>query len=60
MRIVALVACLLALATPARAASGDKKLHIVPGGNHMSFYDVPRYVDEAVSVLAPFFQSKLN
>ncbi|MPT37527.1 MAG: alpha/beta hydrolase [Achromobacter sp.] len=43
----------------ARAASKDKQLHIVEGANHMSLYDVPQYVDEAVSVLAPFFQAKL-
>jgi len=42
-----------------RAASKDKQLHIVEGANHMSLYDVPQYVDEAVSVLAPFFQAKL-
>ena len=43
----------------ARAASRDKRLHVVAGANHMSLYDVPGYVDEAVSQLAPFFQSKL-
>lgn len=44
----------------ARAASKDKALHVVEGANHMSLYDVPNYVDEAVSVLAPFFQSRLK
>lgn len=44
----------------ARAASSDKTLHIVQGANHMSLYDVPQYVDEAVSQLAPFFLAKLN
>ncbi|MEL0028050.1 MAG: alpha/beta hydrolase [Perlucidibaca sp.] len=44
----------------ARAASADKAMHIVEGANHMSLYDVPRYVDEAVSALAPFFQAKLH
>ena len=44
----------------ARAASSDKTLHIVEGANHMSLYDVPKYVDEAVSQLAPFFLAKLN
>lgn len=44
----------------ARAASTDKTLHVVEGANHMSLYDVPKYVDEAVSVLAPFFLAKLN
>lgn len=43
----------------ARAASTDKTLHIVEGANHMSLYDVPQYVDEAVSVLAPFFRARL-
>lgn len=43
-----------------RAASQDKQLHVVEGGNHMSFYDVPRYVDAAVSVLAPFFLRTLK
>ena len=44
----------------ARAASTDKALHVVEGANHMSLYDVPRYVDEAVSVLAPFFHTRLQ
>ena len=43
----------------ARAASTDKTLHVVEGANHMSLYDAPKYVDEAVSVLAPFFRAKL-
>ena len=43
-----------------RAASKDKKFHIVEGANHMSLYDVPKYVDEALSVLAPFFKSNLQ
>lgn len=43
----------------ARAASRDKQLHVVEGANHMSLYDIPQYVDEAISVLAPFFQAKL-
>jgi dipeptidyl aminopeptidase/acylaminoacyl peptidase len=30
--------------------------HVVEGSNHMQLYDVPKYVDEAVSVLAPFLQ----
>ena len=38
-----------------RAASTDKQFHIVEGSNHMALYDVPKYVDEAVSVLASFF-----
>lgn len=42
-----------------RAASADKSFHVVEGANHMELYDVPQYVDEAVSALAPFFRSKL-
>lgn len=42
-----------------RAASKDKKFHVVEGANHMSLYDVPKYVDEAVSVLVPFFKKNL-
>ncbi len=44
----------------ARAASRDKQMHVVDGANHMSLYDVPKYVDEAVSALAPFFQRVLK
>ncbi|WP_368206705.1 alpha/beta hydrolase [Aeromonas sp. s5] len=44
----------------ARAASTDKTLHVVEGGNHMSLYDVPRHVDEAVAQLVPFFLRTLN
>ena len=44
----------------ARAASTDKTLHVVEGANHMSLYDVPRYVDEAVAKLTPFFLRTLN
>ncbi len=43
-----------------RAASEDKHFHVVAGSNHMKLYDVPQYVDEAVSVLAPFFQRTLK
>jgi uncharacterized protein len=42
-----------------RAASKDKHMHIVEGSNHGKHYDVPKYVDEAVSVLAPFFREHL-
>ena len=41
------------------AASKDKNFYVVESSNHMQLYDVPKYVDEAVSVLAPFFRSKL-
>jgi len=43
-----------------RAASKNKNFHVVEGANHMSLYDVPKYVDEAESVLAPFFQTSLH
>lgn len=44
----------------ARAASKDKAMHIVEGANHMDLYDGKPFVAEAVSVLAPFFQSRLQ
>ncbi|WP_184048534.1 alpha/beta hydrolase [Paraburkholderia sp. MM5384-R2] len=44
----------------ARAASQDKHFHVVEGANHMSLYDGEKFVDEAVSVLAPFFQRTLK
>ena len=43
-----------------RAASKNKNFHVVEGANHMSLYDVPQYVDEAVSKLAPFFKANLS
>lgn len=43
-----------------RAASTDKAFHIVEGANHMDLYDGQTFVDEAVSVLAPFFTAKLS
>lgn len=42
-----------------RAASNDKHLHVIEGANHMSLYDKQPFVDEAVSVLTRFFQSRL-
>ncbi|MBP5988787.1 MAG: alpha/beta hydrolase [Piscinibacter sp.] len=42
-----------------RAASSNKTLHVVEGGNHMSFYDVPQYVGAAVAQLVPFFRRTL-
>lgn len=42
-----------------RAATTDKNMHIVKGANHMSLYDGEAEIGEAVSVLAPFFQSKM-
>lgn len=43
----------------ARAASADKAFHVVQGANHMQLYDGQPYVDEAASVLAPFFRKHL-
>lgn len=43
-----------------RAASTDKSIHVVEGANHMDLYDGRTFVDEAVSVLAPFFAAKLS
>ncbi|EKF19401.1 alpha/beta hydrolase [Nitratireductor pacificus] len=43
-----------------RAASTDKSFHVVEGANHMDLYDGQTFVDEAVSVLAPFFTAKLS
>lgn len=43
-----------------RAASDDKNMHVVEGANHMDLYDGDAYVDEAVSVLAPFFTRTLT
>ena len=42
-----------------RAASKDKRFHVVEGANHMQLYDRDKPVDEAVSVLAPFFKEVL-
>ncbi|MFD5424970.1 alpha/beta hydrolase [Streptomyces sp. NPDC127084] len=37
-----------------------KQLQVVEGGTHMSFYDVPEYVDRAISQAAPFFREHLT
>lgn len=42
-----------------RAASKDKRMHVVNGANHMSMYDGERCVAEALSQLAPFFGKNL-
>ena len=44
----------------ARAASTDKKFHIVEGSNHMCLYDGKSYIDDALSALGPFFMEKLQ
>lgn len=42
-----------------RAASTDKKLHVVEGPDHMDFYDKPEHVDAAVKQLSAFFKKNL-
>ncbi|MFE8015907.1 alpha/beta hydrolase [Streptomyces antibioticus] len=37
-----------------------KQLQVVEGGTHMAFYDVPEYVDHAISRAAPFFREHLT
>lgn len=44
----------------ARAASKEKTMYVVNGADHMDMYDVPKYVDEAVSQLAPYFGRTLK
>ncbi|MGF1236471.1 MULTISPECIES: alpha/beta hydrolase [Streptomyces] len=41
-------------------ARSPKQLQIVEGGTHMDFYDVPKYVDRAIAVAAPFFREHLT
>jgi fermentation-respiration switch protein FrsA (DUF1100 family) len=43
----------------ARAASKDKRMHVVQGANHMSLYDVDSFVNEAAGKLVPFFLERL-
>jgi fermentation-respiration switch protein FrsA (DUF1100 family) len=42
-----------------RAASKNKAYHVVEGAGHMSLYDIPQYVEEALGKLAPFFKASL-
>ena len=42
-----------------RAKTENKKLHIVEGANHMSLYDIEKYVEVAVSELKNFFKENL-
>lgn len=44
----------------ARAASRDKRFHVVEGANHMDLYDGKAEIAEAVGVLAPFFAETLR
>ncbi len=39
--------------------NSTKKLVVVDGGTHMDFYDVPKYVDRAVSEITPFLDEHL-
>lgn len=43
-----------------RACTENKKKYIVEGANHMKLYDIPKYVDEAVSQIVPFFKAHLK
>ena len=43
-----------------RAASGDKRYHVVDGANHMDLYDGKSYVTAAVSVLVPIIEETLQ
>jgi len=42
-----------------RAASADKKLHVIDGYDHMDFYDKPAPVAAAVEQLSGFFRKNL-
>ncbi|SEP00060.1 alpha/beta hydrolase [Propionispora vibrioides] len=42
-----------------RAASKNKIYHVVEAASHMSLYDIPQYVEEALSKLVPFFKANL-
>ncbi|MFE3634673.1 alpha/beta hydrolase [Streptomyces sp. NPDC059168] len=41
-------------------ARSPKQLQIVEGGTHMDFYDVPKYVDQAIAAATPFFRENLT
>ncbi len=42
-----------------KAASRVKDLHVVEGATHMSLYDAPNQMDEAMSRLCPFYKANL-
>lgn len=42
------------------AATSDKTKYVVEGANHMSLYDGEKFVNDAVSQLAPFFEKNLS
>jgi fermentation-respiration switch protein FrsA (DUF1100 family) len=41
-------------------AHGEKELFVVDGATHISLYDVPEYVDQAVGKLTEFYSQKLT
>ncbi|MFD7872860.1 alpha/beta hydrolase [Streptomyces sp. NPDC059766] len=41
-------------------ARSPKRLRVVEGGTHMDFYDVPKYVDQAIAEATPFFTEHLT
>ncbi|MPY35724.1 alpha/beta hydrolase [Streptomyces adustus] len=41
-------------------ARSPKRLRVVEGGTHMDFYDVPKYVDQAIAEATPFFTEHLK
>jgi len=43
----------------AKAASATKALHVVQGATHMSLYDAPDQMQEALSQLVPFYRAHL-
>jgi hypothetical protein len=38
-------------------SNGPKELFVIDGATHISLYDIPEYVDQAVAKLASFFSS---
>ncbi|WP_413534011.1 alpha/beta hydrolase [Empedobacter brevis] len=42
-----------------KAASENKELIILEGGNHFDLYDKPEYVNQAVEKMIPFFENNL-
>lgn len=43
-----------------KAASVEKNLHVVDGATHMSLYDTPSQMEEALSRLVPFYRQHLR
>lgn len=42
-----------------RAASQNKSIHLVDGATHISMYDIPEHVTEALNKLVPFYTENL-